>query len=279
MTPEEYERLYGAKGGATNAQNPGADPEKPYVQAGNTGGYLEGTGVTIGEGRSITPEQERSNIDAAIASGVPEGWARDYLGRNPGDSNRITEAYGSGQSGGGSDSSPTQQWNAQPAASSRSDDLYQQLLQRTQQGLDVDRNTPAIRAQADAFSANQERSRRNYLSDTAERMGPYASGALQGERRMASERAGIASGAFEAELVGREITARRDEIAQALSLLTGRVSAEDEMALRRELADLEAQLRREGYGLQRYGLDQGNDQFLRQLAQRQYEFDSSNPYF
>ena len=174
----------------------------------------------------------------------------------------------------GPDAAPqsvAQQWNAQPGPQTdpRADALYQALTARSQQGLDVDRTNPAVRAQADAFSAQQDRSQRNYISDTAERMGPFASGALQGERRMAAERAGQASGAFEAQLVGREIAARRDEIAQALSQMQGLLTTDQEMALRRELADLEATLRREGYDLQREGLNLSNDQFLRDLALRE----------
>lgn len=212
----------------------------------------------------------------------------DYIAAQGGDPNRAFDEYRRqyemrasntpGEGGGGGDQqSVAQQWNAQTSAPppAAPDPFLAMLMERIQGGM-PDRNDPNVRAQADAFSANTERARRNYLSDTAERSGPFAN--LQGERRMAAERSGIASGAFEAQLVGREIQAKRDEIAQALALYGNRLSDVDRMALQRELADLEASLRREGFGVNMYGLGLNNDQFLRSLAQRQYEFDSTLPF-
>lgn len=113
--------------------------------------------------------------------------------------------------------------------------LVSQLQQRAQQGLNIDPNTdPVIRAQADAFAAQQERARRNYISDVAESQGPLAN--IRGEERMAAERMGSATGAFEADLVGRELTARRAEISDALNSLQGLLTTQQEMNLRKELA-------------------------------------------
>jgi hypothetical protein len=169
---------------------------------------------------------------------------------------------------------PTQQWNAQPEMQGRSDDLYKLLMERATQGTAVNRNDPNIRAQVDPVVAQQERASRNYLDEIAERSGPLAN--MQGERRLAAERSGQAAGAFESEVIGREIAARRDEIAQALQLYGSRLTADQQMGLQRELASLEAALSREGMGLQRYGMDQSNDQFLRELALR--EFDTTNKW-
>lgn len=112
--------------------------------------------------------------------------------------------------------------------------LIDQLLQRAGQGLTVDRNNPAIRGQADAYAANEERSKRNYLADMAEKLGPNAN--LRGETRMASERVGQRTGAFEADLTGRQLTAQREEIAQALESMRGMVSQDQELAMREKLA-------------------------------------------
>jgi hypothetical protein len=94
--------------------------------------------------------------------------------------------------------SPAQQWNAQPAPQQASPggDLMNLLMQRIQRP-DVTANDPTVRAQADAYSANQTRGSRNYLADLAEKAGPLAN--LQGESRLASERAAQSSGAFESE--------------------------------------------------------------------------------
>jgi len=148
----------------------------------------------------------------------------------------------------------------------RAAELYQELIARSTER-PIDRNDPIIRAQADAFSAQQDRSRRNYLSDTAEREGPYAN--LQGERRMAAERAGQASGAFEAQLMSRELMAEREKVAQALSGRLGMLSGDQQAALTERLAALDAEIRREGFALQGQGMFNQNDQFMRDLALRE----------
>lgn len=119
-------------------------------------------------------------------------------------------------------------------------------LDMARQSKTPDANDPAIRAQADAFSANVERQRRNYVADQAESLGPMATGALRGQERMSAERAGQATGSFEAELVGREIQARRSEIMQSLQMLSSILSDQERMALQKELAEMDAQLRRLG---------------------------------
>jgi hypothetical protein len=99
--------------GVINAQNPNANPNQPFVQAGNTGGYLEGIGITRGQGESDTEASAARDYAAAIAAGVPPEWAADFLARNYHDENRLLEAYrsdngnapansGAGSSGGGS---------------------------------------------------------------------------------------------------------------------------------------------------------------------------------
>lgn len=142
---------------------------------------------------------------------------------------------------------------------SKWDELYNQLLQRSQQGLAIDRNDPIIRAQADAFAANQDRQKRNMLGDLAEKAGPYASGQLQGQDRMLTEKAGQATGGFEAGLMGDELKTRRDEIAQALQSRQSMLTFEQQQALQEKLAQLNAAIQREQ-------MSQQNSQFLSQLG-------------
>lgn len=169
---------------------------------------------------------------------------------------------------------PAQQWNATPAVpqagptAGTGDALMQQLMARAQQG-PVTRNDPNIRAQSDAYAANEQRASRNYLGDIAEKAGPYAN--LQGEQRMAAERVGQRTGAFEAELLGRETDARREEIQQALSMWGGMLSNDQRIALERELAQLSNQARTADRSQQ-------NDQFLRELALRQYDLGNTWDY-
>lgn len=132
-------------------------------------------------------------------------------------------------------------------------------LEQATQPKTIDRNDPNVRAQADAFAAQTERARRNYIADKSEALGPYATGALSSEERLATERAGQAAGSFEAELVGRELQNRRDEIQNALTNLSGMLSADQQRALTKELAELNA-------SIQRHGIDTGAGTASSELA-------------
>ncbi len=168
-----------------------------------------------------------------------------------------------------------------PVKDPRLDQLFASLMDRASQGLNVDRNTPAIRSQADAYAANEERARRDYLSDTAERSGPLAN--IQGERRMAAEGVGQRTGAYEAELLGREITSRRAEIQAAYDSMAGMLTTEQAQAIQMKMKEMDDQLSRLGLsqegsqfnanlGLQRDQLAQQGSQFNRSLAQSGSQF-------
>jgi hypothetical protein len=137
------------------------------------------------------------------------------------------------------------------------------LMERAQQGLALDRNDPTIRAQVDPMVAQMTRASRNDLADLAEQAGG-APVNLRGEQRMAAERLGQQTAAWEGEILGREIGARRDEIAQALQLWGSRLSDEQRMALERELAQMSASERQADRA-------QTHDEFLRELALREWE--------
>ena len=67
---------------------------------------------------------------------------------------------------------------------------------------------PVVRAQVDAYRAEQERAGRNHLSDLAEK----AQGApvnLGGEQRLTEAKVNQAVGAFTADVIAKEIEARR----------------------------------------------------------------------
>jgi hypothetical protein len=165
---------------------------------------------------------------------------------------------------------PTQQWN-QPNPSR--DALFQQLMARATQGTAVNSNDPNIRQQVDPYVAQQERAKRNYLGDVAEKAGPY--GNIAGETRMANERFGQQAGLFEGEIIGREIQAKRDEIEQALSLWGSLMSNEQQLALQQQLAELNDRSRTADRSQQNdqfmRSQSQANDQFMRELALREYD--------
>jgi hypothetical protein len=157
---------------------------------------------------------------------------------------------------------------------SRRDNLFNILSQRASQGLATDRRSPGIAGQADAFSAAAERARRNYISDMAEQMGPL--GNIQGERRMAAERMGQSVGNFEATLIGNEVQAKRNEIAQALAQMGSMLSDEQRMALEQQLAQLDAtvktQLGNRGFDIEeKLGMSGlGNDLLRTLLGNQQF---------
>lgn len=249
-----------------------------------------------------TPPLDPNAFDASRApSNVPTGWAEDFIRRNPVDYHRISEAYESdrpenktSQYAPQAPQQPTMpDWYktwfddmrgrqaAQDAErKQRADTLYDTWLGRSKQALAVDRNDPIIRQQADAYAANEERARRNYISDLAESAGPLAN--LRGEQRMASERLGQRTGTFEAELIGRELTTKRNEIAQALLQMGNMLSADQQAGLQRELAILDQAIKERGIALQGQALDQdwqrallANNQFMADLglrAENQYNY-------
>ena len=83
---------------------------------------------------------------------------------------------------------------------------------------------------------------------------------------MASERAGQATGALQAELMGRELGSRRNEISQALNSMSGMLTADQEASLRQQLGLLDNSIAQQQVGLGRMGA--GTD-LMRALFQNQ----------
>jgi hypothetical protein len=116
----------------------------------------------------------------------------------------------------------------------------------------VNPNDPIIRGQVDAYSAQQDRARRLYLQEAGEAAGPY--GNIRGEQRMSAERAGQNVGAFEAELMGRELQSQRDQLTQQLQMYGASLSQQEQQAFQTQIALLDAQIQESQFG-RRYGLD------------------------
>lgn len=129
------------------------------------------------------------------------------------------------------------------------------------------RDNPVVRAQADAYSAQQTREMRDYLADLAESEGPNAN--LRGEQRMAAEMAGRNSGQFEAELIGREQDARRAQTQAMLGQVVNLLDVDSQQALQRELGLNDLDLRKAQ-------LAQSGDEFLRELALREWDLTNRN---
>lgn len=150
----------------------------------------------------------------------------------------------------------------------RKDALFNTLLQRSEQSLNVNPLDPVIAGQVNPYRAEQERGARNYIDAQAEAQGPYAN--LGSERRLAAETAAQNTGAFQGQLLQRDLEARRNEVAQALSSRSGILSQDEQFALQRDLAELNAALSQRGqdigFGLSSQGLS--ND-LLRTMLQNQ----------
>jgi hypothetical protein len=83
-----------------NSYNPDANPDMPYVQGGDTGGWLDGVGETLGPGSSITKAQAQNYYNDALKQ-FSKGDVDDFLARNKNDYNRIVEALKSEWGGAG----------------------------------------------------------------------------------------------------------------------------------------------------------------------------------
>ncbi len=160
-----------------------------------------------------------------------------------------------------------------------SDELYQMLLSRAKQGTAIDKNDPNIRQQVDPYAAAQERARRDYLADAAERSGPLVN--LRGEQRLAMERAGQATGLFESQLIGRELENRRAEIIHALDSLGAKLSDDQRLALQKELGYLNDATQRYGIeankGIAAGQLGLGQQQLGLSYSQFDWDRDPRNP--
>jgi hypothetical protein len=268
----------------------------------------------LGRERNKTDEQgsEEENADKYGMDSIRRNL-EERKGNAPQGQESATVAWNNEGGGGGGNSmfpdwyrgmmeSQVAQQNAdRQQAKERSDALYSTLNTRANQSLQVGADDPIIKGQVDAFRAEQNRAGRNYLSDVAESSGPYAN--LRGEQRMAAEKIGQGTSGFQAELLARELGARRDEVSQALgqegSMLSGD-QARNLQALQASLGQaigeanvglgsrnldlgfadlaLRDKLGTGSLGLQQQGLNQGNDQFLRELGLRQWDLGDQSDY-
>ena len=165
----------------------------------------------------------------------------------------------------GSDGSGTGTGTGTGTTVNKNDMLWQQLMDRAKQGINVTREDQAVRGQADAYSAQEERARRNFLSDTAERNSPYSTGTMDQAARMSAASMGQRVGAMEASLIGKEIQTRRNEIQHALDSMGSLLTEQQRQALTKELAQMDN-------ALERHRIDSQGSQFAAGLSQADRHF-------
>jgi hypothetical protein len=205
-----------------------------------SGGLANGYQNTGGSG---TWAQRMASANGGVGDyrtgGTPiQGGTMPGAGGAPGQTSAFGDGFGI-VNGGGTNTPTTPGVTGDPnQTQSKSDALYADLLARSQQGLGVTANDPALKGQIDANSAATDRASRNYLADLAEKAGPLAN--LQGEQRLTAEQAGQSEGGFAASLVGNEIAARRTDIQNALTQEGAMLSDQQKNQLTAQLAQLDA---------------------------------------
>lgn len=116
----------------------------------------------------------------------------------------------------------------------RLNDLYNTLVSRSNQSLTVDANDPNIKSQVDAASVAGQRSLLDNQKAAAARGGAYATGAVANSARMGAEALGENLQGITAGAIGNEVSARRTEIAQALSGELGVLTLDQQTKLKQE---------------------------------------------
>lgn len=225
------------------------------------------------DSQTSNPQQQQANANADKSRAAGQGG-----GGNVSAGQQVVQSWSQQGAGGGSDpyagffndimarqkAADAERATAQQAEQARQtelrargDALYGQLQQKSQQSLAVGQNDPIIRAEADANTANETRAMRAHLADVAESGGPTAN--MLGEQRLAAERLGQRTGGFEAELMGRERTARRNEIADTLHSMAGMLTAEQTMGLQKELAMMDDSIKRDSLTAETAATSKGLD--------------------
>jgi len=199
---------------AVNAANQAAGLRPPNSISFGQGGY----GLPGGQYAAVNPAN--GQMDLITRSG-PEGGGG---GRGGG-------AYvpGQGVPGQGSIFGPQ-------GGNTRTNALEELLMKRAGQDIIPKTTDPVIKAQTDAFRAEQDRGARTYETRAAERGGPQAN--LEAVNRSMAEQGAQATGSFEGQAMQRELDARRQEVQSALSGAQGMLTAEEQMQLQEELAQL-----------------------------------------
>jgi hypothetical protein len=126
---------------------------------------------------------------------------------------------------------------------------------------------PTLKGQADAFSLGQTRAKDRARSVLAERAAGQGGAGVEGEGFSQGlmgleQQQGEAEGSFNAGLVGQELQQRRQQLMSAAALAGNQITSEQQLALQKQLADVDAQIKREG-------MAQQGGQFSQSLSEQQ----------
>jgi len=135
---------------------------------------------------------------------------------------------------------------------------------------------PALKAQSEAFSLQQTRAKERAREALAERRGANAeaggagvnSGGFDQDLVGLEQAQGEATGAHDAGLLSNELQQRRSQLMQAAALAGNTLDNESRLAMQKQLADVDAEIRRTG-------MAQQGSQFDKSLAQSGGQFEQS----
>jgi hypothetical protein len=128
------------------------------------------------------------------------------------------------------------------------------MFQKSQQPPSI--TDPALAAQSETFRAGQQRSAERQRSQLAERMAHQgfasggAGGALDAGIQQIGAQRGLNEATYDAGLVGNEVSARREELMQAMQLAASIGNQEAARELQKELSMLDIGLRGRGLDIQ-----------------------------
>ena len=175
---------------------------------------------------------------------------------------------GAGGAGGGSQAGQAGgQYSGLPSGAPNS--VFDMLMKRASRDPNVDPNDPIVKAQTEAYGAQETKAMRDYLSSEAERAGSMAN--IGAERRSAAEQVGQRTGAFQGQLMQRELARRQGEIENALSGAAGFLTEQQRLQLQNELTRLQD-------ATQRFDINRRASEFERELGQRESEFGRSDEF-
>jgi hypothetical protein len=132
---------------------------------------------------------------------------------------------------------------------------------------------PDLAPQAAAFRAATERSalkNRAGMMEQASAQGIADSEAVRAQGRAIEQQAGQTIGAHDAALIGEKLKGRREQLQQAIGIATQMGMAEEANNLQRQLANLDAQIQTRGQDISREGMQLSRDLANLESRDKQY---------
>lgn len=265
---DKFFQFLSANGYTTGASNRGA-------------GFFAGGGQYRGNlGDLVNQFNQQTGMNARTVAGRDDqidfgGGARDVLTAGANDwwlspQSGPSSVTGNGPAAGGAQA-PAAPVQTGPAPGSFQASLRQMLLERMGAlSKPFDPNDPSIEEPMGAARLEASRAQEMERKALAERRAANGdtSAGLEQAIQQSAERNAVGLGGIKAELIGRQLTARRAELQNLMGMAMQSGDAESARALQMQMAQMDDQLRR-------LGLSEQGRQFDASLGQRKSEFDDN----